>query len=124
MSRLPCIGLALGDEPRGFHISREPFHADACGHSCGSYIGSAVFYELVCDKQPSLEGSFTKDYRKLDVYVDGDHVCIRYGAEPPHYASPGSLLDFVITAIRHPSPHYMAALRVIQRHAMVEVRAR
>lgn len=100
-------------------MRRRPFWKDECCHSKDSYIGSATYWE----RTPS---SGVNKRRQIDVYVfepaGSQSVCIRYSDEPGGYASPGLLLDFLISAQRRPADYaYAAAALVIDE--LMEIRA-
>ena len=105
-----------------------PHWTDCCCHSEGSYIGSATYWE-----RTRVDGEVRDQVRRVDVYVfDGagwegrdssaQHVCIRVSNDPGGYASPGTLVDFLIAAQRHPTDHTYAAAALVIDHFM-EIKA-
>lgn len=85
---------------------------DACGHT---------------RPRDKFLGTVEVEGKRLDVHVYQDnaldaptpdmHVCIRYGAEPQDYLSPGEAGDFVrrcMSGLKVPQ-EYMAALPLVAR---------
>lgn len=59
---------------------------------------------------------------QIDVYIfNGNEICIRYGPEAYEYFSPGLFMDMVQMAFVHRTPHYRAALQVIDNHCKITV---
>ena len=84
-----------------------PFFLEDCGH--GGYIGSAVYWHEKDEE------------RKIDVYIydngNVQNVCIRFGDYTSSYLSPGTPIDFLVSAASHRSPLSDAAAAVITKMA-------
>jgi hypothetical protein len=102
-----------------------PHWTDCCCHPEGSYIGSATYWTRIPNSGSKV--------CRIDVYVfDGvgwkgkgssaQYVCIRVSDDPSGYASPGTLVDFLIAAQRHPTDHAYAAAALVIDHFM-EIKA-
>ena len=97
-------------------LFQQPFWEDACNHPKESYVGSAIFKE---------KSQNTHKEPKIDVYVfdtpSSQRVCIRYANDPSAYASPGTLLDFLLASQQTPHmPDYAAAALVIDHFMQIQ----
>lgn len=89
-----------------------PVWTDHCEHGIGNYVASYTAIHHYSGMEPKV--------KKYDLFVfderDRQSVCIRYGNAPEEYISPGSMLDFIQSAVAHrtQSPEYWAAFCILK----------
>lgn len=95
------------EETAIYGIIPGPVWPDECGHEDGSYICSFELY-VNRGKKPCVD--------KYDLYIFPQkhylqEVCLRFGAQPQEYASPGSVGDFLSRGLNHRP--YELAIRIL-----------